>query len=133
ERNRTHEVCNERERWREHDVFKIQWPSNCTRIAREHLCTRPRAGTPPHAPARTRAPDMDTIFISDFRLEMLIGVYDWERRVPQTVQLDLEIGLPAREKRSDRIGDTIDYSKVVARIERSVADNRFLLVEAFAE
>jgi 7,8-dihydroneopterin aldolase/epimerase/oxygenase len=76
---------------------------------------------------------MDTIFISDFRLEMLIGVYDWERRVPQTVQLDLEIGLPAREKRSDRIADTIDYSKVVARIERSVADNRFLLVEAFAE
>ena len=76
---------------------------------------------------------MDVIFIQDFRIEILIGVYEWERRVPQTVQLDLEIGLPAREKRSDRIGDTIDYSKVVARIERSVADNRFLLVEAFAE
>jgi len=76
---------------------------------------------------------MDTIFIQDFRLEMLIGVYEWERRVQQTVQLDLEIGLPAREKRSDKIGDTIDYAKVVARIQRSIAEHRFLLVEALAE
>ena len=76
---------------------------------------------------------MDTIFISDFRVEMLIGVYEWEKRVPQTVQFDLEIGLPPRPKRSDRIGDTIDYAKVVARIQQSIADNRFLLVEALAE
>jgi dihydroneopterin aldolase len=76
---------------------------------------------------------MDTIFISDFRLEILIGVYEWERRVPQTVQLDLEIGLPPREKRSDRIGDTIDYSKIVSRIEQSLEHNRFALVEALAE
>lgn len=76
---------------------------------------------------------MDTIFISDFRLEILIGVYEWERRVPQTVQLDLEIGLPPRPKRSDRIGDTIDYAKVVARIRESLAENHFLLVEALAE
>jgi dihydroneopterin aldolase len=76
---------------------------------------------------------MDTIFISDFRLETLIGVYEWERRVPQTIQLDLEIGLPSRPKRSDKIGDTIDYSKVVARIQQSLAEHRFLLIEALAE
>ncbi len=76
---------------------------------------------------------MDIIFISDYRIEMLIGVYEWERRVPQTVQFDLEIGLPHRERRSDRIGDTIDYAKVVERIEQSVRANRFLLIEALAE
>ncbi|HEV7392552.1 MAG TPA: dihydroneopterin aldolase [Burkholderiales bacterium] len=76
---------------------------------------------------------MDTIFISDFRLEILIGVYEWERRVPQTVQLDIEFGLPPRAKRSDKIGDTIDYAKVVGRIQQSLAENRFLLVEALAE
>ena len=76
---------------------------------------------------------MDIIFIQDYRLEMLIGVYEWERRVPQTVQLDLEIGLPSRPKRSDRIGDTIDYSKIVARIAQSIGENRFLLIEALAE
>jgi dihydroneopterin aldolase len=76
---------------------------------------------------------LDIIFISDFRLEILVGVYEWERRVAQTVQLDIEIGLPPRPKRSDRIGDTIDYAKVVARIEASLAQNRFLLIEALAE
>ena len=76
---------------------------------------------------------MDTIFINDFRLEILIGVYEWERRVTQTVQLDLEIGLPARPKRSDRIGDTLDYSRIVARIRESLAVDHFLLVEALAE
>jgi dihydroneopterin aldolase len=76
---------------------------------------------------------MDTIFISDFRFDILVGVYEWERRVAQTVQLDLEIALPPRPKRSDKIGDTIDYSKVVKRIEETLAENRFLLVEALAE
>jgi dihydroneopterin aldolase len=76
---------------------------------------------------------MDIIFIHDFRLEILIGVYEWERRVPQTVQFDIDVGLPPRDKRTDKIGDTIDYSKIVSRIEGSLAQNRFLLVEALAE
>ena len=76
---------------------------------------------------------MDIIFISDFRIEMLIGVYEWERRVPQTVQFDIEVGLPSRDRRTDRIGDTIDYSKIVSRVEESLSENRFLLVEALAE
>ena len=76
---------------------------------------------------------MDIIFIQDFRVEILIGVYEWERCVRQTVQLDLEIGLPPREKRSDRIGDTIDYAKIVARIKATLEQNHFLLVEALAE
>lgn len=77
---------------------------------------------------------MDIIFISDFRLDMLIGIYEWERRVPQTVQLDLEIGIPDTGRpRSDKIGETIDYSKVVSRISASVGENHFLLVERLAE
>ena len=76
---------------------------------------------------------MDFIFIHDFRLEILIGVYEWERRVPQTVQFDIDVGLPPRDRRTDKIGDTIDYSKIVGRIEESLASDRFLLVEALAE
>ena len=76
---------------------------------------------------------MDFIFIHDFRLEILIGVYEWERRVPQTIQFDLDVGLPPRDKRTDKIGDTIDYSKIVARIAQSIGENRFLLIEALAE
>jgi len=77
---------------------------------------------------------MDFIFITDLRVEMLIGVYDWERRVPQTVQLDLEIGIPdGGRPRSDRIKETIDYAKVIGRIKASLSENRFLLVERLAE
>ena len=77
---------------------------------------------------------MDTIFISDLRLDILIGVYDWERKVPQTVQLDLEIGIPdGGRPRSDRIRETIDYAKVIQRIQASLQQERFLLVERLAE
>ena len=77
---------------------------------------------------------MDFIFISDLRLDILIGVYDWERKVPQTVQLDLEIGIPdAGRPRSDRIRETIDYAKVIERIKASLQQDRFLLVERLAE
>jgi 7,8-dihydroneopterin aldolase/epimerase/oxygenase len=77
---------------------------------------------------------MDTIFISDLRLDILIGVYNWERKVPQTIQLDLEIGIPETGRpRGDRIGETIDYSKVVARLTASLEDDHFLLLERLAE
>lgn len=77
---------------------------------------------------------MDTIFINDLRLDILIGIYEWERKVPQTVQFDLEIGIPEKEgPRTDRIGETIDYSKVVARIEESLREHHFLLLERLSE
>jgi 7,8-dihydroneopterin aldolase/epimerase/oxygenase len=77
---------------------------------------------------------MDLIFIHDFRIDILVGVYDWERTVPQTVQLDLDIALPGtRASGSDKIADTIDYAHVVRRIEETLAQHRFGLLEALAE
>lgn len=76
---------------------------------------------------------MDTIFISELRIETLVGVYDWERKVPQKIQLDLEIGLPARKPGSDKLGETIDYAAVVARIEATLAANHIGLLENLAE
>ncbi|HET7596896.1 MAG TPA: dihydroneopterin aldolase [Burkholderiales bacterium] len=77
---------------------------------------------------------MDIIFIRDFRLQILIGIYEWERRVPQTVQFDLEIAIPPKQgPRTDRIGETIDYSKVVKRIEETLRTQHFLLLERLSE
>ena len=62
---------------------------------------------------------MDSIFISELKIETRIGIYDWEKKVPQTIQLDIEVGLPgAHAAKSGKIDDTIDYSKIVARIEK---------------
>jgi len=54
---------------------------------------------------------MDIIAIHDFRVETQIGFYEWERRLPQMIQLDLELGIPGSNAtpRTDRLGDTIDY------------------------
>lgn len=77
---------------------------------------------------------MDIIFLQDFRIELLIGIYEWERKMPQTVQLDLEIGLPSsRAGETDRIADTIDYGAVVARLEIALRERHFDLLEALAE
>lgn len=77
---------------------------------------------------------MDIIFIDDFRLEILVGIYEWEKRVPQAVRFNLEIGIPDRRSpHSNAIDDTIDYAKVVSRIEHSLREHHFSLLEALAE
>ena len=77
---------------------------------------------------------MDIIFIAELRIETRIGIYDWEKTVPQTIQLDLEVGLPGEHAaKSGRIADTIDYSKIVARIEQLFSEQHFLLLEKAGE
>lgn len=77
---------------------------------------------------------MDTIFISELRIETRIGIYAWEQQAPQVVQLDLEIGLRGKHAAdSDRIEDTIDYAKVVAAIRRLFTGMHFSLLEHAAE
>jgi 7,8-dihydroneopterin aldolase/epimerase/oxygenase len=77
---------------------------------------------------------MDTIFISELKVKTKLGVPEWERMVPQTIILDIEIGydLSAAVK-SDAIADTIDYGAVVARIQATLKEHNFQLVEALAE
>ena len=61
---------------------------------------------------------MDTIFIQDLRVEARIGVYDWEKHLPQTVRLDLVIAAPSRQPfETGRIADALDYAKVVERLK----------------
>ncbi len=77
---------------------------------------------------------MDTIFISELRIETRIGIYAREQQTPQTVQLDLEIGLRgSHAAHSARIEDTIDYAAVVADIRKLFARQRFSLLEHAAE
>lgn len=76
---------------------------------------------------------MDIIFIHELRIETLIGIYEWEQRAPQTIQLDLEVGLPGKHAtHSGRIGDTIDYTKIVGRIEQLFKGQHFSLLEKAA-
>ena len=75
---------------------------------------------------------MDIIFISELKIETLIGIYEWEQKVPQTIQLDLEVGLPGgHAANSDNIADTIDYSRIVGRVEQAGAAIADVLAREF--
>lgn len=77
---------------------------------------------------------MDIIFLHDFKAKTLIGIYPWERKVPQTIQLDLEIALPTSQAcQSDRIEDALDYALIIERINKILAEQHFSLLEALAE
>jgi dihydroneopterin aldolase len=77
---------------------------------------------------------MDTIFISELKIETRIGIYAWEQTVAQTIQLDLEVGLRGEHAaKSGKIDDTIDYSKIVERIEQLFRDQHFQLLEKAGE
>src|SRR5262245_55006103 len=77
---------------------------------------------------------MDSILIRDLRVEVLIGIHKRERHVPQTVSIDLDIGIPGTTVfASDKVADTIDYEQVSIRIKALGASQHFRLVETFAD
>ena len=77
---------------------------------------------------------MDIIFIRELRAEAWIGIYEWEKLRPQTLDFNLDIGLDThRAGESDNIRDTVDYGKVVERIHADLKVQHFKLLEALAE
>lgn len=77
---------------------------------------------------------MDIVFIRDLRIDTVVGIYDWERRIRQTVILDLDMGTDIRRAaKSDKIDDTLDYKTVAKRLMQYVSEQEFQLVETLAE
>lgn len=77
---------------------------------------------------------MDTIFLKDLRIETVIGIFDWERCIRQTVSIDLEMAADIRKAAaSDGIEDTLDYKSVAKRLIAFVEQAEFGLIETLAE
>jgi dihydroneopterin aldolase len=77
---------------------------------------------------------MDTIFLSEVKVQTKLGVPEWERMVEQTIILDIEIGYDlSKACKSDDVADTIDYGAVVNRVRTTLKEHSFQLVEALAE
>ena len=76
----------------------------------------------------------DIIFLSQLKVETVVGVWEWERKIRQTVSIDLEIGADIRRAAgTDSIDDTLNYKQVSKRVQQFVADSEFQLVETLAE
>ena len=77
---------------------------------------------------------MDKIYLTGLTVECIVGVWEWERQVKQTVVLDIEMALDIRKAAaSDRLDDTIDYKKVSKRLLAFVGESQFQLVETLTE
>lgn len=77
---------------------------------------------------------MDTIFITALKTEAIIGIFDWERQVKQTVIVDIEISADiAKAALSDSIDDTLNYKGVAKRVLAFIEVSSFHLVETLAE
>jgi len=76
----------------------------------------------------------DLVFIEDLRIQTVIGIFDWEREITQTISLDLQMAFDiSRAAASDDIVDTLDYKAVSKRLIQFVESSEFQLVEALAE
>jgi len=77
---------------------------------------------------------MDTIFLRDLRIETVIGIFDWERKIRQVVSIDLEMAADIRTAAAaDSIDKTLDYKAVAKRLISFVESSDFGLVETLAE
>jgi dihydroneopterin aldolase len=79
-------------------------------------------------------PSGDRIFLHGLTADCIIGFIDWERRVRQTVVVDLEMPVDCRHAAlTDEVADTLDYKKVAKRALELISASEFKLVETLAQ
>jgi dihydroneopterin aldolase len=77
---------------------------------------------------------MDKIFIHALKTEAIIGIFDWERQVKQTVLIDIEISADiAKAALSDSIDDTLNYKRLAKTVLAFVEASQFHLVETLGQ
>jgi dihydroneopterin aldolase len=77
---------------------------------------------------------VDIVYIRDFKIDTVIGMFQWERRIQQTLSLDLEMAWDIRPAAaSDTIAEALDYRAVSERLKAHVEQAHYQLVETLAE
>lgn len=77
---------------------------------------------------------MDIIYLHSLKVDCVIGVWEWERQINQTLTIDLDMGFDiTNAAKSDDLQDTLSYKDVSKRIESFVKDSSYNLVETLIE
>ena len=77
---------------------------------------------------------MDTVFIKGLKAASVIGCYDWERNIRQTLVIDLELRADfTRAAQCDALEDALDYAAISRRVIAVCDESHFQLLEALAE
>ena len=76
----------------------------------------------------------DTVFIKGLKASSVIGCYDWERDIRQTLVIDLELKADfKRAAQTDALKDALDYAAISQRMIAVCDESRFQLLETLAE
>lgn len=76
---------------------------------------------------------MDQIFITDLVARGIIGINDWERKVPQEMLINIVLFADLhRVGESDDLHDSVDYRAVTKKVLAHAESARRLTVEALA-
>jgi len=74
------------------------------------------------------------IFLRDFRLQVSIGIHDFEKEGPQTVVVNVDLELaPAERAHNDRIGNVLNYDVVHDGIATLARSRHFNLQETLVD
>lgn len=77
---------------------------------------------------------MDIVFIRDLQIKTVIGIYDWERKIKQMINLDIDMATDIQKSaNSDNIEDTLSYETVAKRLITFVEASEYELIETLAE
>lgn len=84
--------------------------------------------------SRIKKMAQDIVFIEDLRINTIIGIYDWEREVRQTISLDIEMAADnSKPASTENIDDALNYKAVAKRLIVFTEESQFQLVETLAE
>ena len=76
----------------------------------------------------------DNLSIEGLKVDTIIGVYQWEREVKQSVIIDLVLEIKStRSGFEDSIEFAVDYEAVSDMVSNLVQSSSFLLIESLAE
>ena len=77
---------------------------------------------------------MDIVYVRDLRINAVIGVYEWERRIDQEINVNIEMGWDNRQAaETDDLQYALSYKEAAQLTKKFVKESQFELVETLAE
>jgi len=77
---------------------------------------------------------MDIVFIKQLQVDTIIGVYDWEKTIQQSLFLDIALHSDQRAAAaSDDIKLTLDYAVIAEKVTQLITQQPIELIETVAE
>lgn len=77
---------------------------------------------------------MDIIYLKNLKIDTIIGIYAWERKIKQTIIIDLEMAFDIQPAAvNDDIEAALNYKTIADRLTSFISTSEARLIETLAE